>query len=201
MFPTSYFSLDTLPLPDNVTYDIIKLIKCSPQKCKLGRILVLTSSPSQPFQLNQNSFTNPKSFHISRHISQSLFASLERFLRKWWTRGRAAIHRLEALALVAVGKACYARQYSNSRLRKRELLIALGSHQEGSQYLLPLWKQKGRNDAILSSSQRVMKGYLVKLGILPSLQWLCEWPFLKENKQLIHLWLCMINTPTHWVIG
>ena len=41
---------------------------------------------------------------------------------------RQKLVRLEALA---VGKACYARLYSNARFRTREPLIALGHHQEG----------------------------------------------------------------------
>ena len=90
-----------------------------------SRVLVI----SLPGRNTIHLITSQRLFHSSRQFSfHSLW--LERFRKKEveWTRN-AKISRLEALE---VGKACYARLHSYSRLKKREPLIVLGSHQKGS---------------------------------------------------------------------
>ena len=87
-------------------------------------------TPSQPFRLNRGEtqfiFTSQSlsQFQTYRNLClENAFGGngVE------WTR-KAEMSRLEALA---VDKACYARLYSNSRLKHREPLLALGSHQGG----------------------------------------------------------------------
>ena len=64
--------------------------------------------------------------------------------------------RLETLA---VGKACCARIYSYSRLKQREPLIAVGSHQGGLNFCVrvtPLWDKAAARQFTLKERDRVI---------------------------------------------
>ena len=68
--------------------------------------------------------------------------------------------RLEALA---VGKACSARLYSYSRLKKRDPLIALGSHQGGNNLCIRSTPLRGERQKTAENGKRITHNFKYRL--------------------------------------
>ena len=112
---------------------------------------------NEPIRAKHHSSTRKtKSVNSSRHFAVFDWRGFGE--NEVESTGRAKISRLEALA---VGKACYARHYSYSRFKKRELLISLGSHQGVLKLLRPQYPSAGSRIAIVWHGNTAFKNAIL----------------------------------------